>query len=322
MIDRLKTRLWLIALLGAAFALLIILPPFLPIFFVQLMGQSLIYGIVATSLDILVGYSGMPSLGHGGYFAVGAYTTAILSTRYGAGFALTLPSSILMAVVLSAFLGLLVLRATWVYFLMITLAFAMCIWGLIDQWVSFTRGENGIRGILRPSLGLPADLTDTVTFYYFILFFFIVCMTLMVLFIRSPFGKTLIGIRDSPTRMSTLGCNIWLHKYLAFIIAAAFAGLAGCLFAYFNQFVGPDDANLETCMEFFLMVSIGGQGTLIGPNIGAFLITFLKNMLSIYTERWLMVLAIIYILCAKYTPMGIIGFVKKVLKKYGYQSAF
>jgi branched-chain amino acid transport system permease protein len=322
MIDRFKTRLWLIAFFGAGLLLLLILPPYLPLFLVQLMGQALIYGIVATSLDILVGYSGMPSLGHGAYFAVGAYTTAILTTRYGAGFFLTLPSSILMAIVLSAFLGLLVLRAAWVYFLMITLAFAMCIWGLIDQWVSFTRGENGIRGITRPDLGLPLDLNDTVTFYYFVLFFFLICMTLMVLFIRSPFGKTLVGIRDSPTRMSTLGCNIWLHKYLAFIIAAAFAGLGGCLFAYYNQFVGPDDANLETCMEFFLMVSIGGQGTLIGPNIGSFLITFLKNMLSIYTDRWLMVLAVIYILCARYTPMGIIGFVKKWLKRVGYQGVF
>src|SRR3990172_510730 len=131
--DRLKTRVWVLSGFGIAFLLSFVLPPFLPTYFVSLLSQSLIYGIVAMSLDILIGYTGMPSLGHGGYFVIGAYTTAILATRYGAGFGLTLPASILMAAGAAALLGLLALRASWVYFLMITLAFAMCVWGLIDQ---------------------------------------------------------------------------------------------------------------------------------------------------------------------------------------------
>ena len=131
------------------------------------------------------------------------------------------------------------------------------------------------------------------------------------MFIRSPFGKTLVGIRDSETRMRVLGYNTWLHKYIAFIIAGTVAGIAGAFFATFNRFVGPDEADLAQCMEILLMVSIGGQGTLIGPNIGSFLITFLKNMLSVYTQRWLMVMALVYIICAKYAPMGIIGFIKR-----------
>ena len=313
--DRWKTRVWLLGGFGIAFILLILLPPFLPTYLVSLMSQSLIYGIVAMSLDILIGYTGMPSLGHGGYFIIGAYTTAILSTRYGAGFGVTLPASILMAAGAAALLGLFALRASWVYFLMITLAFAMCIWGLIDQWVSFTRGENGISSIPRPSLGIPLNLMKPINFHYFTVVAFAVCSSLMALLIRSPFGKTLIGIRDSATRMSVLGCHVWLHKYLAFIIAGAFAGLGGCLFAYFNRFVGPDDGSLTQCMEFFLMVSIGGQGTLIGPCIGAFLITFLKNMLSVYTHRWLMIMAFVYIFCAKYAPEGLIGMAKRAVRR-------
>ena len=118
--------------------------------------------------------------------------------------------------------------------------------------------------------------------------------------------------------MKVLGYNVWLHKYLAFIIAGAFAGLAGSLYAYFNRFVGPNDASLDQCMEFVLMVSIGGQGTLIGANIGAFLITFMKNMVSVYTKRWLLILAIIYVLTAKYAPAGIMGLLRRFKKRGGW----
>ncbi len=110
--------------------------------------------------------------------------------------------------------------------------------------------------------------------------------------------------------MKVLGYNVWLHKYLAFIIAGSFAGLAGSIYAYFNQFVGPSDASLDQCMEFVLMVSIGGQGTLIGANIGAFLITFMKNMVSVYTKRYLLILGIVYVLTAKYAPEGVMGMLK------------
>jgi len=130
--------------------------------------------------------------------------------------------------------------------------------------------------------------------------------------VRSPFGKTLVGIRDSESRMKVLGYNVWLHKYLAFIIAGAFAGLAGSVYAYFNRFVGPSDASLDQCMEFVLMVSIGGQGTLIGANIGALLITFMKNMLSVYTKRYLLILGIVYVLTAKYAPEGVMGLIKRL----------
>jgi branched-chain amino acid transport system permease protein len=232
-------------------------------------------------------------------------------TKLHVGFGVSLLSSMGMAAGASALVGLLTLRAAGIYFLLITLAIAMCIWGLLYRWVSLTGGDNGIMDIPRPNLGLGLDLLDTVTFYYFILFFFVACLILIFLLVRSPFGRTLVGIRDSESRMKVLGFNVWLHKYLALIIAGAFAGLAGNLYAYYNRFVGPNDSDLMQCMEFVLMVSIGGQGTLIGPNIGAFIITFLKNMVSVYTKRYLMILAFVYILTAKYAPEGVIGLLKR-----------
>ena len=311
MLKRLESRKRKFLALGAAVGVLVLLPPIFPKYVVILMTQSLVYAIVAMSLDLLIGYTNLKSLGHGAFFASGAYTSAILVTKLHVGFGVSLLSSMGMAAGASALVGLLALRAAGIYFLLITLAIAMCIWGLLYRWVSLTGGDNGIMDIPRPNLGLGLDLLDTVTFYYFILFFFVVCLILILLLVRSPFGRTLVGIRDSESRMKVLGFNVWLHKYLALIIAGAFAGLAGNLYSYYNRFVGPGDSDLMQCMEFVLMVSIGGQGTLIGPNIGAFLITFLKNMVSVYTKRYLMILAFVYILTAKYAPEGVIGLLKR-----------
>ena len=183
----------------------------------------------------------------------------------------------------------------------------MCIWGLIYRWVSMTGGDNGIRGIPRPDLGVSWDLASTNHFYYFILLFFAICLVLMILVIKSPYGKTLMGIRDDENRMRVLGYNVWLHKYLALIIASAFAGLAGNLYAYYNTFIAPSMADLGSCMDFVLMVIIGGPGTLPGALIGSLIIVFLKELVSVYTARWVIFLGIAYILTGLYAPEGITG---------------
>ena len=134
----------------------------------------------------------------------------------------------------------------------------------------------------------------------------------MIRLIRSPFGKTLIAIRDSESRMRVLGFNTWLHKYIAYILAGAAAGLAGNLYAYYNRFVNADIADLPGCMKLVLMVSLGGKGTMVGPAIGALIITFLENMVSVYTERWLMVVALVYVLTARAMPGGIVALMKKI----------
>lgn len=310
--DRLQSRMWVVLGLVLAGAFLVLSPPFLPTYVVILFAQSLTFAIAAMSLDLLIGYTGLGALGHIAYFAVGAYTTAILATRLHLSFAGIASSSMALAAAASALLGPLALRATGVYFLMITLAIAMCIWGLAFRWVSLTAGDNGITGIERPDLGLPWSMNDALYFYYFIFAISLICLIILFLIIRSPFGKTLVGIRDSESRMKVLGYNVWAHKYLAYIVAGAFAGLGGCLYAYFNGFVSPADANLGVCMELVLMVTIGGPGTLIGATLGAFIIIFLKNMVSVYTQRWMMVLAVVYVVSALYAPEGVTGLFKRL----------
>jgi branched-chain amino acid transport system permease protein len=289
------------------FLLLLISPPLLSSFLLTLLTQALIYAILAMSLDIILGYTGLASLGHAAYFGLGAYSVGILATRYGAGFWVTLPAGVLLAVAVAAIFGLVALRSIGVYFLMITLALGMVVWGLAHRWVTMTQGDNGISAIPRPDLGLPWSLAHSIPFYYFALAGFFISFWILLVIVRSPFGRTLVGIRESESRMRTLGYHVWLHKYIGFVIAGGFGGFAGVLWAYYNGFVSPTDLQLATSVEVLLMVALGGRGTLLGPALGATIIVFLKNLVSVYTHRWLLILGAVYIATIVYAPEGVVG---------------
>ena len=195
--------------------------------------------MLAMSLDLLLGYTGLASLGHAAYLGVGAYSVGVLTTQYGANFWATLAVGVCLAIVVAAVFGLVALRATGVYFLMITLSLGMVVWGLAQRWVSLTQGDNGIAGIPRPDLGLPWTFATSTSFYYLVLVGFLVAGSILGIIVRSPFGQSLVGIRESASRMQTLGYHVWLHKYIAYVIAGAFGGFAGVFWAYYNGFVSP-----------------------------------------------------------------------------------
>jgi len=291
----------------AAFILLAILPPVLSSYWLTILTQMLIFAILAMSLDILMGYTGLPSFGHAAFFGASAYTVAILSTRFHVGFLGCVVSGLLLSLGLAALFGLLVAHAGGVYFLMITLALGMVVWGLAFRWVTMTGGDNGIAGIPRPELGIPVSLNDPIVFYYCVLIVSVVVLFLLYLFIRSPFGQSLLGIRESESRMRILGYNTWLHKYLSYVVAGGFSGISGILWAYYNGFVSPMDLELTASFETFIMVILGGPGTLVGPALGAGIIVFLKNFVSAYTHRWLLIIGAVYILAILYVPEGIFG---------------
>ncbi len=297
--------------LGIALLLLVISPPFLSSYLLSLLTQALIYGILAMSLDLLLGYTGLPSLGHAAYLGLGAYSVGVLTTRHGANFWVTLVVGILVAMAVAALFGLVALRATGVYFLMITLALGMVVWGLANRWVSMTQGDNGISRIPRPDLGLPWSLAKPIPFYYFALAGFLVALWVLWVIVRSPFGHSLVGIRESESRMRTLGYNVWLHKYIGFVIAGTVGGFSGVLWAYYNGFVSPADVELATSVEVLLMVALGGRATLVGPAVGAGVIAFLRNVVSVYTHRWLLILGAVYIGTIVYAPEGIAGAVRQ-----------
>ena len=300
--------------LGVALVVLLAAPPFVSSFLLALLTQAVIYSMLAMSLDIILGYIGLASLGHAAYLGLGAYSVGILATRHGASFWVTLLVGVLLATVVASIFGLLALRATGVYFLMITLALGMVVWGLAHRWVTMTQGDNGIAGVPRPDLGLPWSFTRGIPFYYLALVAFLLALLVLRTIVRSPFGQTLVGIRESESRMRTLGYHVWLHKYIGFVIAGGFGGFAGVLWAYYNGFVSPADLELATSVEILLMVALGGRGTLIGPALGAVLIVGLKNLVSVYTHRWLLILGGVYIGTIVYAPEGIVGALRQWTK--------
>src|SRR5262249_43892081 len=245
--------------LAAGAALLVAAPPFLPPYALTLLTQILIYGIFAMSLDLLLGYTGLASLGHAAYFGVAAYVVAILTTQHQASFWICLLAALFAASAVAAVFGLIAIRATGVYFLMITLALGMVVWGLAFRWVSLTLGDNGISGIARPQILPGWSLARPVPFHYLTLFAFLLSFAWL----------SRQGIRETERRMGALGYHVWLHKYLAFVLSGAFAGFAGALWAYYDGFVSPVELHLLTSVEALLMVALGGPGTLLGPALGA-----------------------------------------------------
>ena len=291
------------------------IPSVAPTYYLHLLTLTFCYGIMAMSLDLLVGYTGLSSFGHAAYFGVAGYTAGVLATRFEWGFWPVAGTGMAAAALTAAVFGLLAIRAIGPYFLIITLALGQVIWGLAYRWVSMTGGDNGLRGIPRPLLGFGLNLGRIQEFYYFALSVTAVATGLMYLLVSSPFGLSLRGIRESESRMRVLGYNTFLHKYLIFVIAGLFSGLAGILYIYYNSFVSPSDVNLVASANALLMVILGGTGTLFGSLVGSALLVFLQNLLSGITQRWLTVLGVILVLSVIYAPRGIVGAARTILAR-------
>jgi branched-chain amino acid transport system permease protein len=301
----------------AVLAAVAVLVPNTNSFVVLLATRILAFSILAMSVDILLGYTGLPSLGQAAYLGIGAYLTAILATRYqfglGYDFWLVVLFGILAGAALAAFFGLFALRATGVYFLMITLALGQCVWGLAYRWNSLTGGDNGINMRARPNFGI--DLSHDVTFFYVVFAFFVVSLLLMYTLVRSPFGRSLTGIRERELRMRILGYNTWLHKYLAFIIAGGFGGLSGVLWAHTAGIVSPENVVLTTSVDALLMTVLGGAGTLVGSVIGATIVFGLREYLSTIVPWWQYVLGGVYVLTILYLPTGLMGIPERIRQR-------
>lgn len=308
-----------ISLLVFSVVVLVFLPTILPSYYVGLVVRMLIFAIFAMSLDLLMGYTGLPSLGHAAFLGVAAYAVGIFSLRVMNNLIISLALGLGVALITAAVFGVLVLRARGSQFLMLTLALSQVLWGIAFNWKSFTGGDDGLPRIPRPQLGMFLDLSGAINFYYFTLMFFAVAVVTMYLIVNSPFGMSLEGIRESETRMRALGYNVWLHQYLAYLISGAFAGLAGVLFAFFDGFVSPSDLHIVTSAKVILMVVLGGAGTLFGPVLGAVMIVALENLVSAYTQRWLTILGVIYVLVVLFAPGGLYGPIRRSLRKWGIQ---
>jgi branched-chain amino acid transport system permease protein len=313
-----QRKIAIVTAILAAFAYIV---PYSGSFVVLLATRAMTFAILAMSVDLLLGYTGLSSMGQAAYFGVGAYLTAVLATKFHVGlgwdFWLVVPLGILVGAALAALFGLFAIRAGGVYFLMITLALGQCVWGLAYRWNSLTGGDNGINMTGRPSFGL--DLGNEVTFFYLVLAFLAGSMLVMYVLVRSPFGQSLAGIRERELRMQILGYNTWLHKYIIFVIAGGFGGLAGVLWAHTNGHVSPETVVLTTSVDSLLMVVLGGAGTLVGATIGTGIVFGLREYLSTLVPWWQYVLGGVYVLTILYLPMGLMGIPSRLRQRLASQ---
>lgn len=281
---------------------LLALPFVLPSYQLSLATQILIFGTLAMSIDILAGFAGRTPLCHGAIFGTAAYVVLYWTTTLGHGFLSGIGLGIIAAATLAAVFALLAIRTSGVYFLLLTLALGMIVWGVCLRWTGVTGGENGIRGA-----GRPEAIADPIMFYFMVLAVTAALAFAMWRFVRSPFGLTLRGIKDSDSRMRALGYNVPLHLFLAFTASGFFAGVAGALYALFNSFVSPSTVALSQSVAALLMTITGGVGTLFGSFVGAAAIISLENLVSAFTARWPMVLGLAFVLIMIFAPEGILG---------------
>ncbi|HJR51001.1 MAG TPA: branched-chain amino acid ABC transporter permease [Gemmatimonadales bacterium] len=271
---------------------------------VKLLQEILIWGIFAMSLDLLMGYAGMVSFGHSAFFGVGGYVAALaLAQSPGLVSALVLPG--LSAGLAALVIGFFSIRVSGVYFIMLTLAFSQMFYAYTFQ-VSWLGAEDGLVGIPRPALA-GLDLVDDATFHGYLLGVVVLVALGLWRLVRSPFGHVLRGIHENEGRMEAVGYPVDRYKLLAFVIAGAIAGIAGSLYTQFHGFITPDAFFWTTSGEALLMVIIGGAGTLGGAVLGAAAFILLQSMVSTYTERWMLILGVTFVLFVLFAPGGIVG---------------
>ena len=271
---------------------------------VKLLQEILIWGIYAMSLDLLMGYAGMVSFGHSAFFGVGGYVAAMALTAYpGLAAALLLP--MLASGFAALVIGFFSTRVSGVYFIMLTLAFSQMLYAYAFQnpWLG---AEDGINGVPRPAI-LGMALGEGWAFHFYVVALAAGAALFLWRVVRSPFGHVLVGIHENEGRMEAIGYPVRRYKLLAFVLGGTLAGLAGSLYAQFSGSITPDALFWKTSGEGLLMVILGGTGTLGGAVLGAAAFILLQSLVSTYTERWMLILGVTFILFVLFAPGGIVG---------------
>jgi branched-chain amino acid transport system permease protein len=302
-----------IGVLVVVLLICLVIPQLGSSFYVSIGVSVLIYGLLAMSLDLLAGYTGLVSLGHASFLGVGAYGVAF-GLSHGFDVYPAIGLALLAVAITAAVFGLIAVRVKEITFVILTLALGQLVWGLAFRWVAVSGGDNGLPVAGRPSLG-PIDLTDNGAFYYFVLAIVVASGAILWAIVSSPFGLSLRGIKDNEARMRTLGYNVVLHKYLAFTISAVFGGVAGILFAFFNLYVSPTMIDFNHNGTVIQMAVVGGLGTLWGPMLGSIVIVFMQQVVSIYVGRWTTLLGIIFVLTVLFARTGLWGGMRTLIRR-------
>jgi branched-chain amino acid transport system permease protein len=282
-------------------------------FYVNMATQVLIYALFALSINMMLGFGGMTSLGHAAYLGIAGYA-CIIATVAGYDQLTAAIFAVALSTAAAALFGVLSLRAPGLGFIMITLALGQIVWGIAYRANELTGGDNGIRHPARP-MPFGIDIRDAPSFYYFTLIVFGIALFCIWRFSRSPFGASLMGTRDQPRRMRMLGHNVWLVRFLTFVMAGFWGSVAGVLYVYYNLFLSPHAISLQQSAEILLMAILGGASTLTGPIVGAAIITLVKNVVSSYVERWNTLLGVIFVVVIVFMPYGLVPGCKQLWQR-------
>ena len=276
-----------------------------------LVSEIYIFAIFAMSLDLLLGYTGLSSLGHAAFFGLGSYFVIVLGVMFGLNAWIGVALGVVAAGLAGAVIGYFCVRISGIPFLMLTLAFSQLIYSIALKWRDVTGGSDGIGIPEKPSF-FGLDLANSLTMYYVALVLFAVCYALLRQLTNSPLGLVFVGIRENEERMRAIGYATRAYKLLSFTIGSAFAGFAGGLYAIFNGFISPDAIYWSSSGDVLIMAMLGGTGTLIGPAIGAGVFLLMKNLISSYTAHWPLIIGLIFVACVLYFPSGIWGALRKL----------
>lgn len=295
------------------FGVLLFLPPVIPRFYVYILTVIFVTSLFAMSLNMLVGHGGLYQFHHAAFYGVGAYTAALVFTKTALPFWVGFLAGPMVAALAGLLIGMFCVRLSKLYFGMLQISLGSLIWAIVFRWYSLTGGDDGIHGIPVPDIIASQSHT-----YYFILVVLGVCLVLMYLIFKSPFGGTLQAIRDNAERCEAVGINVRRHQLIAMTIATFFAGVAGVLFVVLERSVFPDLLFWVLSLEIFIMCLLGGWFTFAGPVLGAAIIVSLRTFVGSYTEYWTFVLGVILILLIFFLPEGVVSLASKIFKGKRY----
>jgi branched-chain amino acid transport system permease protein len=277
--------------------------------------RVLVLGLAAMSVNFLLGFTGVLSFGHAAYFGLGAYGAG-LTLKF---LALSTPLSLLFGMLLGGLaggiLGALIVRRRGVYFAMVTIAFGQVFYYIAFQWSSLTGGDDGLRGFSRQPLDFGMFKIDILSnansFYYFVLFSFALAVAVMGFLLRSPFGRTMIAIRENERRARFLGIPVERHIWIAFTLSCFFMGFAGALYALVNNFADPKGLHYSQSGDFVMMAVMGGMRSFWGPLLGAAVFVALQDYLSSVTINWMSFVGMLFVLVVLFFPRGMLGFIQR-----------
>jgi branched-chain amino acid transport system permease protein len=281
---------------------LFVLPQFLSRFYIYMSALILVTGLLATSLNLVLGFGGMYQFHHAVFYGIGAYAFALVLTKTRLHPAIAFACAPLAAALLGLLMGMICVRLSKLYFGMLQISLGSLVWAIVFRWYSFTGGDDGIHGI-----PLPAAIASTSGAYYFTLTATLICLGAMYRIVNSPFGRTFQGIRDNPERTQAVGVNVRRHQLAGLVLAGFFAGIAGALFVTVEGSVFPDLMFWTLSLEILIMCLLGGWFIFLGPLFGAAIIVSLRTFVGIYTEYWTLVLGVVLMLLIFFLPEGVLG---------------